>query len=97
MKATLLLSTLVIGLISVTPSFAQSVSGYSRNFGYPSYAGAPYQPPVFGSPRLWGSKRPHKEPHAIPAWAPSRLTRGPVPNAADVSSQPSLLPDRLGA
>jgi hypothetical protein len=50
MKATLLLSTLVIGLIGVTPSFAQSVSGYSRNFGYPSYAGAPYQPPVFGSP-----------------------------------------------
>jgi hypothetical protein len=49
MKATLLLSTLVIGLISVTPSFAQSVSGYSRNFGYPSYAGAPYQAPVFGS------------------------------------------------
>jgi hypothetical protein len=43
------LSTLVIGLISVTPSFAQSVSGYSRNFGYPSYAGAPYQAPVFGS------------------------------------------------
>jgi hypothetical protein len=49
MKATLLLSTLAIGLISVTPSVAQSVSGYSRNFGYPSYAGAPYQPPVFGS------------------------------------------------
>jgi hypothetical protein len=49
MKAALLLSTLVIGLISVTPSFAQSVSSYSRNFGYPSYAGAPYQAPVFGS------------------------------------------------
>jgi hypothetical protein len=49
MKATLLLSTLVIGVISVTPSFAQSVSSYSRNFGYPSYAGAPYQAPVFGS------------------------------------------------
>jgi hypothetical protein len=49
MKATLLLSTLVIGLIGVTPSFAQSVSSYSRNFGYPSYAGAPYQAPVFGS------------------------------------------------
>jgi hypothetical protein len=49
MKATLLLSTLAIGLISVTPSFAQSVSGYSRNFGYPSYAGAPYQAPTFGS------------------------------------------------
>jgi hypothetical protein len=46
MKATLLLSTLVIGLISVTPSFAQSVSSHSRNFGYPSYAGAPYQAPV---------------------------------------------------
>ena len=27
--------------------------------------------------RLWGSKRPHKEPHAIPAWAPSRLTSDP--------------------
>jgi hypothetical protein len=39
MKANLLLSTLVIGRIGVTPSFAQSVSGYSRNFGYPSYAG----------------------------------------------------------
>jgi hypothetical protein len=38
MKATLLLSTLVIGLIGVTPSSAQSVSSYSRNFGYPSYA-----------------------------------------------------------
>jgi hypothetical protein len=49
MKATLLLSMLAIGLIGVTPSFAQSVSGYSRNFGYPSYAGAPYQPPTFGS------------------------------------------------
>jgi hypothetical protein len=49
MKATLLLSTLVIGLIGVTPSFAQSVSSYSRNFGYPSYAGAPYQAPVLGS------------------------------------------------
>jgi hypothetical protein len=36
MKATLLLSTLAIGVIGVTPSFAQSVSGYSRNFGYPS-------------------------------------------------------------
>jgi hypothetical protein len=48
-KATLLLSALAIGLISVTPSFAQSVSGYSRNFGYPSYAGAPYQAPTFGS------------------------------------------------
>jgi hypothetical protein len=33
MKATLLLSTLVIGLIGVTPFFAQSVSSYSRNFG----------------------------------------------------------------
>jgi hypothetical protein len=32
MKATLLLSVLAIG---VTPSFVQSVSGYSRNFGYP--------------------------------------------------------------
>jgi hypothetical protein len=49
MKATLLLSTLAIGLIGMTPSFAQSVSGYSRNFGYPSYAGAPYQAPRFGS------------------------------------------------
>jgi hypothetical protein len=49
MKASPLLSMLAIGLISVTPSFAQSVSGYSRNFGYPSYAGAPYQAPVFGS------------------------------------------------
>jgi hypothetical protein len=49
MKPILLLSTLVMGLIGVTPSFAQSVSSYSRNFGYPSYAGAPYQPPVFGS------------------------------------------------
>jgi hypothetical protein len=49
MKATLLLSTLAIGVIGVTPSFAQSVSGYSRNFGYPSYAGAPYQAPTFGS------------------------------------------------
>jgi hypothetical protein len=49
MKATLPLSTLVIGLIGVMPTFAQSVSGYSRNFGYPSYAGAPYQKPVFGS------------------------------------------------
>jgi hypothetical protein len=48
MKATLLLSTLIIGLISV-PSFGQSVSSYSRNFGYPSYAGAPYQAPTFGS------------------------------------------------
>jgi hypothetical protein len=37
MKATLPLSTLVIGLIGVMPSFAQSMSGYSRNFGYPSY------------------------------------------------------------
>jgi hypothetical protein len=49
MKATLPLSTLAIGLIGVMPSFAQSVSGYSRNFGYPSYAGAPYEAPVFGS------------------------------------------------
>jgi hypothetical protein len=49
MKSTLLLSTLVVGLISVPPAFAQSASGYSRNFGYPSYAGAPYQAPVFGS------------------------------------------------
>jgi hypothetical protein len=47
MKATLLLSTLAIGLIGVTQAFAQS--SYSRNFGYPSYAGAPYQAPVFGS------------------------------------------------
>jgi hypothetical protein len=49
MKAVLLLLTLAIGLIGVTPSFAQSVSGYSRNFGYPSYVGAPYRPAVFGS------------------------------------------------
>jgi hypothetical protein len=56
MKATLLLSTLVIGLFSVTPSIAQSVSTYSRNFGYPSYAGAPYQPPVFGS-SVYGDQR----------------------------------------
>jgi hypothetical protein len=48
MKA-LLLSAVAVGLMAVAPSFAQSVSGYSRNFGYPSYAGAPYQPPVFGS------------------------------------------------
>jgi hypothetical protein len=39
MRATLLLSTFAMGLVGVTPSFAQSVSGYSRNFGYPSYAG----------------------------------------------------------
>jgi hypothetical protein len=45
MKAILLLSTLAIGLLGVRPCFAQSVSSYSRNFGYPSYAGAP----VFGS------------------------------------------------
>ena len=62
MKATLLLSTLVIGLIGVTPSFAQSVSGYSRNFGYPSYAGAPYQPPVFGSPD-YGDQRGRLRSH----------------------------------
>jgi hypothetical protein len=49
MRATLLLSTFAMGLVGVTPSFAQSVSGYSRNFGYPSYAGAPYQPPTFPS------------------------------------------------
>ena len=48
MKAAALLSVLAVGL-GVTPSFAQSVSGYSRNFGYPSYAGAPYQAPTFGS------------------------------------------------
>jgi hypothetical protein len=47
MKVTLLLPMLAVSF-GVTPSFAQSVSGYSRNFGYPSYAGAPYQPPVFG-------------------------------------------------
>jgi hypothetical protein len=49
MKATLLLWTLVIGLINATPSFAQSLSSYSRNFGYSSYAGAPYQALVVGS------------------------------------------------
>ena len=48
MKATLLPPMLAVG-VGVTPSFAQSVSSYSRNFGYPSYAGAPYQAPVFGS------------------------------------------------
>jgi hypothetical protein len=48
MKVTLLLSMLAVGL-GMTPSFAQSVSAYSRNFGYPSYAGAPYQAPTFGS------------------------------------------------
>ena len=49
MKATVVLSTVAVGLIAVTPSLAQSVSSYSRNFGNPSYAGAPYQAPVFGS------------------------------------------------
>jgi len=54
-EATLVLSTLAIGLISVTPSFAQSaVSGAGvRLVG------------------LWGSTRPHNEPLAIPAWAGS--------------------------
>jgi hypothetical protein len=33
MKATLPLAALAIGLVTVTPSFAQSVSSYSRNFG----------------------------------------------------------------
>jgi hypothetical protein len=58
MKPTLLLSTLTMGLIGVTPSFAQSVSSYSRNFGYPSYAGAPYKPPVFGSPDYGDQRGP---------------------------------------
>jgi hypothetical protein len=58
MKATLLLSTLAIGLISVTPSFPQPVSSYSRSFGYPSYAGAPYQAPTFGSSD-YGDQRGH--------------------------------------
>jgi hypothetical protein len=69
MKPTLLLSTLVIGLIGVMPSFAQSVSGYSRNFGYPSCAGAPYQPPVFGSPD-YGDQRSR-----ITSQSPSRRGR----------------------
>jgi hypothetical protein len=45
MKAALLLLTLAISLIVVTSSFAQSASTYSLSFGYPSYAGAPYQAP----------------------------------------------------
>jgi hypothetical protein len=81
MKATLLLSTLAIGLITVTPSFAQSVSGYSRNFGYLSYAGAPYQAPVFGSSD-YGDQRGRTYPGvggvASDGW--------PVPNAASQST-----------
>jgi hypothetical protein len=47
MKAIQLLSTIAVGLIGATPSPA--VSFAPRSFGYPSYAGAPFQEPVFGS------------------------------------------------
>jgi hypothetical protein len=73
MKATLLLSTLAMGLIGVTPSFAQSVSSYSRNFGYPLRRRSVPGPGV-RLVRLWGSTRPHDQPFAIPAWAASRIT-----------------------
>jgi hypothetical protein len=50
MKTALLLSTLAVNLIGATPSFAQSVtSNYSSAFGYPSYAGAGWREPTFGS------------------------------------------------
>jgi hypothetical protein len=47
MKAIQLLSTIAVGLIGATPSLADSFA--PRSLGYPSYAGAPFQAPVFGS------------------------------------------------
>jgi hypothetical protein len=47
MKAIQLLSTIAVGLIGATPPL--TVSFAPRSFGYPSYAGAPFQEPVFGS------------------------------------------------
>jgi len=53
MKANPLLTAIAVSLIGATPSSAQSStaeSSYSRSFGYPSYAGAPFSPPAFGAP-----------------------------------------------
>jgi hypothetical protein len=47
MKAIRLLLTIAVGLVGATPSLADSFA--PRSFGYPSYAGAPFQEPAFGS------------------------------------------------
>jgi hypothetical protein len=57
MKTTLLLSTLAVGLISATPTFAQyknfdldsTYPSYSSAFGFSSYAGAGLHEPAFSS------------------------------------------------
>jgi hypothetical protein len=58
MKGVQLLSTIAAGLIGVTPSLADSFA--PRSFGYPSYAGAQFQAPVFGSD--YGEHRSREEP-----------------------------------
>jgi hypothetical protein len=42
-----MLLTIALSLVGATPSLADSFA--PRSFGYPSYAGAPFQAPVFGS------------------------------------------------
>jgi hypothetical protein len=58
MKTTLLLSALAVSLISATPSLARQYEtfdrdstypSYSSAFGFPSYAGAGFNEPTFGS------------------------------------------------
>jgi hypothetical protein len=49
---------IAVGLIGATPSLADSFA--PRSFGYPSYAGAAFQEPVFGS-SSYGDREGRKE------------------------------------
>jgi hypothetical protein len=61
MKGLRLLLTIAVGLIAATPSLADSFA--PRSFGYPSYAGAAFQAPVFGS-SAHGDHQARNEPSA---------------------------------
>jgi hypothetical protein len=77
MKPTLLLSTLVIGLISVTPSSAQSVIGASRR-----EASTPGRLPALASSEFCfghALRRPESRISRCPSVAPAALI-APVPS-----------------